>query len=44
MVVLFDALYVVLPIVALVVGLIMGAAIIFFVPFFKKQRASKNAQ
>ena len=44
MIVLFDALYVVLPVVAGVAGLLVGAAIIFFVPFFKKQRANKNAQ
>ncbi len=44
MIVLFDATIVVLPIVCAVAGLLLGAAIIFFVPVFKKQRANKNAQ
>ena len=44
MIVLFNALNIVLPIVAGVAGLLIGAAIIFFVPVFKKQRANKNAQ
>ena len=33
-----------LPIVCAVAGIVLGAVIVFFVPFFKKQRASKNAQ
>ena len=44
MIVLADALTIVLPIVCGVAGLLIGAAIIFFVPVFKKQRANKNAQ
>ena len=33
-----------LPIICGVVGLLIGAAVILFVPVFKKQRANKNAQ
>ena len=33
-----------LPIVCAVVGILIGLAIALFVPFFKKQRANKNAQ
>lgn len=33
-----------LPIICAVFGLLVGAAIIFFVPFFKQQRANKRAQ
>ena len=44
MIVLADALTIVLPIVCGIAGLLIGAAIIFFVPVFKKQRANKNAQ
>ena len=44
MIVLVYALAIVLPIVCAVAGLLIGAGIILFVPFFKKQRASKNAQ
>ena len=44
MIVLVDTLSIVLPIVCGVAGLLIGAAIIFFIPFFKKQRANKNAQ
>ena len=42
--VLADALTIALPIICGVVGLLIGAAIIFFIPVFKKQRANKNAQ
>ena len=44
MIVLVDAMNVALPIITGVVGLLLGAAIIFFVPVFKKSRANKNAQ
>ena len=40
----FEPLHIVLIVVALVVGLLIGAGIIFFIPFFKKQRANKSAQ
>ena len=33
-----------LPIVCAVAGLLLGAAIVLLIPFFKRQRASKNAQ
>ncbi|MCR5185067.1 MAG: ribonuclease Y [Bacilli bacterium] len=33
-----------LPIICGIVGLLVGGAIIFFVPFFKKQRAQNNAK
>ena len=33
-----------LPIVCAVAGIAIGMAIVFFVPFFKKQRANKKAQ
>ena len=33
-----------LPIVCAVAGLLVGAGIVFFIPFFKKQRAGKSAQ
>jgi len=39
-----DFLSVGLPIICAVAGLLFGAAIIFFVPMFRKQRASINAQ
>ena len=39
-----DPALVILPILCGVVGIIIGAAIVLFVPFFKKQRAQKNAQ
>lgn len=39
-----NSLQIWLPIVCAVAGLIIGAAIVLFVPFFKKQRASKSAQ
>ena len=39
-----DSTLIWLPIVCAVAGIAIGMAIIFFVPFFKKQRASKNAQ
>ncbi len=42
--VLADALTIALPIICGVAGLLIGAAIIFFIPVFKKQRANKNAQ
>ena len=42
--VLMDTMSIVLPIIAGVAGLLIGAAIILFVPFFKKQRANKAAQ
>ena len=32
------------PIIMLVVGLLIGGGLIYFVPFFKKQRANKNAK
>lgn len=32
------------PIIMLVVGLLIGSGLIYFVPFFKKQRANKNAK
>ena len=35
---------VVFPIILAVVGVIIGMAIIFFIPFFKKQRAQNNAK
>ena len=45
MLVLLDStLSIVLPIVCGVAGLLIGAAIIFFIPVFKKQRASKQAK
>ncbi len=33
-----------LPIILAIVGIIIGASIVFFVPFFKKQRALNNAK
>ena len=33
-----------LPIILAIVGIIVGMAIVFFVPFFKKQRAQNNAK
>ena len=39
-----DPALVILPILCGVVGIIIGAAIVLFVPFFKKQRAQKSAQ
>ena len=44
MMVLFDAMTIVLPIICGVVGILIGIGIFLFVPFFKKQRANKNAQ
>lgn len=44
MIVLFDAMTVVLPIICAVAGILLGAAIILLVPVFKKSRANKNAQ
>ena len=35
---------IVLPIICGVAGLLIGAALIFFIPFFKKQRANNKAQ
>ena len=35
---------VLVPILCVVTGLLIGATIVLFVPFFKKQRAQKNAQ
>lgn len=32
------------PIIMSVVGLLIGAGLIYFIPFFKKQRANKNAK
>ena len=39
-----NSLLIWLPIVCAVVGILLGAAIILFIPFFKKSRANKNAQ
>ena len=39
-----DSTLIWLPIVCAVVGILLGMAIVLFIPFFKKQRASKNAQ
>ena len=33
-----------LPIICAILGLLIGAAIVFFVPFFRKQRAQNNAK
>ncbi len=44
MLVLNDFLTVGLPIITAVVGILAGMAIIFFVPFFRKQRAQNNAR
>lgn len=44
MIILNDAFLTIgLPIICAVVGLLIGAGIVFFVPFFKKQRANNNA-
>ena len=42
--VLTDSIFIVLPIICGIAGLLIGAAIIFFVPLFKKQRANNKAQ
>ena len=39
-----DSTLIWLPIVCAVAGIAIGMAIVFFIPFFKKQRAGKNAQ
>ena len=39
-----DAMQITLPIICAVAGLLLGAGIIFLIPVFKKQRASKSAQ
>ena len=39
-----NALNIALPIIAGVLGLLIGMAIVFFIPLFKKQRATKNAK
>ena len=44
MIVLVDAMVIALPIICAVAGILLGAAVILFVPVFKKQRANKNAQ
>ena len=44
MMVLFDAMTIVLPIICGVAGILIGIGIFLFVPFFKKQRANKSAQ
>jgi len=33
-----------LPIICAILGILIGAAIVFFVPFFRKQRAQNNAK
>ena len=32
-----------LPIICAILGIVVGMAVVFFVPFFKKQRAQKDA-
>ena len=44
MIVLFDAMTVVLPIICAIAGILLGAGIILFIPVFKKSRSNKNAQ
>ena len=44
MIVLFDAMTVVLPIICAIAGILLGAGIILFIPVFKKARANKGAQ